>query len=65
MGLPAVAAGGSRHFPDDQGYARAVDIRVSATGEMRDWLRQGSFLLMGLRASRHVGTADHLHVALP
>ena len=65
MGLPMVPKGGSPHFPDDQGYARAVDIRVSDSGELGNWLRQGSFLIMGLRASRHTGTADHLHVALP
>lgn len=63
MGLPS--RGGSLHFPDAQGYARAVDIRVADAGELRNWLRRGAFLIMGLRANRHAGTADHLHVALP
>ena len=63
MGLPSRSE--SPHFPGDRGYARAVDIRVSDAGELRNWLRQGAFLIMGLRANRHAGTADHLHVALP
>ena len=63
MGLPS--RGESPHFRDPEGYARAVDIRVSDAGELRNWLRRGGFLIMGLRANRHAGTADHLHVALP
>ncbi|MBT7862832.1 MAG: hypothetical protein HN712_21130 [Gemmatimonadetes bacterium] len=55
----------SRHFPQTDGYAHAVDLRVSDAGDLRNWARQGLFLLMGLHADRHGGTADHLHVSLP
>jgi len=55
----------SRHYVGDDGYSRAVDLRVSDAGQLRNWARQGLFLLMGVETVRHVGTADHLHVALP
>ncbi len=55
----------SRHYPQTDGYAHAVDLRVSDAGDLRNWARQGMFLLMGLRADRHGGTADHLHVSMP
>jgi hypothetical protein len=55
----------SPHYIKDDGYAHAVDLRVSNVGEVRNWARQGMFLLMGLQALRHTGTADHLHVSLP
>jgi hypothetical protein len=55
----------SPHYIKEDGYAHAVDLRVSNVGEVRNWARQGLFLLMGLKTSRHVGTADHLHVSLP
>ena len=56
----------SAHFfaPRD-GYAHAVDLRVRDSGDLRNWARQGVFLALGLRADRHGGTADHLHVSLP
>ena len=62
MGLPG--RGGSPHYLHGDGYAHAVDLRVSNVGETRNWARQGLFLLMGLDAIRHTGTADHLHLAL-
>jgi hypothetical protein len=55
----------SPHYLHLDGCAHAVDLRVSNVGEMRNWARQGLFLLMGLDAIRHTGTADHLHLALP
>jgi len=55
----------SAHYAHRDGFSRAVDLRVSDAGELRNWARQGVFLLMGLKARRHVGTADHLHVSLP
>lgn len=55
----------SSHYIKGDGYAHAVDVRVSNVGEVRNWARQGLFLLMGLKTRRHVGTADHLHVSLP
>ena len=57
--------GESRHYVGEDGYARAVDLRVSDAGPLRNWVRQGLFLIMGLKTLRHEGTADHLHVALP
>ena len=63
MGLKVPAA--SQHYTDADGYARAVDLRVSNVGDLRNWGRQGLFLLMGLKTLRHTGTADHLHIALP
>ncbi len=55
----------SRHFPQTDGYAHAVDLRVTDAGDLQNWARQGLFLLMGLHAGRHGGTADHLHVSMP
>jgi len=55
----------SSHYIKGDGYAHAMDVRVSNVGEVRNWARQGLFLLMGLQTRRHVGTADHLHVSLP
>ena len=55
----------SAHYALHGTFSRAVDLRVADAGELRDWARQGAFLLMGLKAHRHVGTADHLHVSLP
>lgn len=63
LDLPEPAS--SAHYVGGDGYARAVDLRVHDAGELRNWARQGVFLLMGLRAQRHQGTADHLHVSLP
>ena len=63
MGLKVPAE--SQHYIDADGYARAVDLRVTNVGDLRNWGRQGLFLLMGLRTLRHTGTADHLHIALP
>ena len=56
----------SRHFfsPRD-GYTHAIDLRVRDAGDLRNWARQGVFLALGLRADRHGGTSNHLHVSLP
>ncbi len=62
MGLKA--QGRSPHYLHGDGYAHAVDLRVSNVGETRNWARQGLFLLMGLQAIRHTGTADYLYLAL-
>ena len=56
--------GVSPHYLHVDGYAHAVDLSVSNVGETRNWARQGLFLLMGLEAIRHTGTADHPHLAL-
>lgn len=39
----------TQHYPDEEGYAWAVDLRFSEAGPVRTWLRQGVFLLMGLK----------------
>jgi len=63
MGLEG--RGQSPHFVQADGFAHAIDVRVSDAGALHNWARQGLFLLVGLDALRHKGTADHLHVSLP
>ena len=63
MGLPLTEA--SRHYIQKDGYAHAADLRLRDAGALRAWFRQGLLLLMGLRAERHQGSAEHLHVYLP
>ena len=63
MGLSVVQA--SKHYIQGDGYAHAADVRLRGAGAVRAWFRQGLFLLMGLEAERHQGSADHLHVYLP
>ncbi len=65
MGMGLTRVKESLHYIKDDGYAHAVDLRVSNVGELRNWARQGLFVLMGLKTRRHLGTADHLHVTLP
>ena len=55
----------SPHFAQVDGFAHAIDVRVTDAGVLRNWARQGFFLLVGLDALRHEGTADHLHISLP
>lgn len=64
MGLAKPSWSSHFHSPQD-GYAHAIDLRVADAGDLRNWARQGVFLALGLRANRHGGTADHLHVSLP
>ena len=63
MGLPARA--GSLHFKQPDGYTHAVDIRTLGRRSWRNALSRLYFEAMGFTCSRHVGTADHLHVSLP
>lgn len=65
VGMGIEPPGESRHYVDEDGYARAVDLRVADAGPLRNWIRQGVLLMMGLETLRHEGTADHLHMALP
>ena len=55
----------SLHYPQEDGYVHAVDLRTVGRGRTRNWLLQAYFRLMGFHTLRHVGTADHLHVSLP
>jgi hypothetical protein len=63
MGLPV--AENSRHYPQNDGYVHAMDLRTSGRPAWRNWLTTGYFRAMGFRTLRHVGSADHLHVSLP
>lgn len=55
----------SRHLRQSDGYGHAMDLRTRGHGLLRNGLLQAYFRAMGFRTLRHVGTADHLHVALP
>ncbi len=62
MGLPRNQQ--SLHYPQDDGYAYAMDLRTKGHPEFRNRSMALFFELMGFETLRHVGTADHLHVAL-
>lgn len=55
----------SDHYRQPDGYAHAVDLRTRGRAAWENTLMQVYFEAMGLQTLRHVGTADHLHVALP
>lgn len=55
----------SLHYPQADGYVHAVDLRTKGHSLIRNALMRGYFSVLGFRTIRHVGTADHLHVALP
>jgi hypothetical protein len=55
----------SLHYRQANGYVHALDLRTKGHYEIRNRLMQGYFAALGFRTLRHVGTADHLHVALP
>jgi hypothetical protein len=63
MGLPVNSY--SLHYRQENGYVHAVDLRTRDQGGIRNALLQYSLEMMGFETLRHVGTADHLHVALP
>jgi hypothetical protein len=63
MGLPVNH--GSRHLRQHDGYVRAVDLRTTGRGFLRNTLSVVYFRVMGFATLRHVGTADHLHVEIP
>ncbi len=54
----------SLHYKQSNGFAHAVDIRVKGRSEIRNWLLEKYFQMMGFNTLRHVGTDDHLHVSL-
>lgn len=56
--------GTSRHLPQVDGYAHAMDLRTAGRGRLRNWSLALYFRAMGFHTVRHVGTADHLHVEL-
>jgi len=55
----------SLHYTQSDGFVHAVDIRTNGRSEGRNQLLEATFRLMGFRTLRHVGTSDHLHIALP
>jgi hypothetical protein len=54
----------SLHYRQADGWVHAVDLRTTNRGWFRNRLVQVYFWMMGFDTLRHVGTADHLHVAL-
>ncbi|MDZ7840420.1 MAG: hypothetical protein U5R46_06310 [Gammaproteobacteria bacterium] len=63
MGLPPRDY--SLHFKQPTGFVHAVDIRTVGRSRITNLMVELYFVLMGFETIRHVGTADHLHVALP
>lgn len=55
----------SLHYQQENGFVHAVDLRTIGHSEFRNKMLEWSLSAMGLQIIRHVGTADHLHVALP
>lgn len=63
MGLPVNQS--SLHFKQKTGFVHAIDLRTKGHSAFRNILLELSLKSMGFQTLRHVGTADHLHVALP
>jgi len=55
----------SMHYEQPTGFVHAIDLRTIGHSELRNTTLEWGFKLMGFQTIRHVGTADHLHVALP
>lgn len=55
----------SLHFRQPTGFVHAMDLRTNGRPKVVNLLVELYFILMGFETIRHVGTADHLHVALP
>jgi hypothetical protein len=62
MGLKEKAH--SLHYKQKNGYSHALDLRTNNRSEIRNFLLQNYFRLMGMSTLRHVGNADHLHISL-
>jgi len=62
MGLPSKSH--SLHYKQSNGYAHAIDLRTNGRNEIRNFLVQSYFKLMGFQTLRHIGTGDHLHISL-
>ena len=54
----------SLHFPQDDGFVYALDLRTIGRPEWRNRAVELTFRALGFNALRHVGTGDHLHVSL-
>lgn len=55
----------SMHYVQENGFVHAIDLRTIGHSELRNVSLEWSLKLMGFQTIRHIGTADHLHVALP
>lgn len=55
----------SLHFPQEDGFVHAIDLRTKGHSEIRNVLLSYSLKLMGFQTLRHIGSADHLHISLP
>ena len=54
----------SLHFPQDDGFVYALDLRTIGRPEWRNRTVELTFRALGFNTLRHVGTGDHLHVSL-
>jgi hypothetical protein len=63
MGLPVREE--SLHFRQGDGFVHAMDLRTVGRPDWRNSAVEFYFRAAGFQTLRHVGTADHLHVALP
>ena len=63
MGLPVRQR--SLHYRQADGWSHAIDLRTSGRAAWQNAWIETYFEAMGFQTLRHVGTADHLHVALP
>jgi len=63
MGLPARVE--SMHYRQSDGFVHAIDLRTVGRQDWRNTAVEYYFRAAGLETLRHMGTADHLHVALP
>ncbi len=63
MGLKTNSS--SLHYKQKSGFVHAIDLRTKGRWEPRNQMLEWYFKGMGFKILRHIGTADHLHVALP
>ena len=63
MGLPVREE--SLHYRQSDGFVHAMDLRTVGRPDWRNSAVELYFRAAGFETLRHVGTADHLHVALP
>lgn len=63
MGLPPQME--SLHYRQEDGFVHAMDLRTVGRPSWRNTVVDAYFRIAGFDTLRHVGTADHLHVALP
>ena len=55
----------SMHYIQNDGFVHAIDLRTIGHSELRNNSLELTLKLLGFKTIRHVGTADHLHIALP